>query len=255
MADRIQLAIDGPVATVTLNNPAKRNSFDLAMGEQLTAAARGLAKRGDIGVVVLRGAGNEAFSGGADFDALTAEADIAKSFAAVEHAFDAAVNAIAEIEVPIIAAIRGACFGGAVQLMLTADIRIASAEARFCVPAAAIGIVYPLEAVEKIVRLAGTGAASHVLIGAEPFDAAEAKARRLIEEIVPTGALDERVKALCGKIATYPRPTLIAYKKLIRGFAARAPHSELVAVQDRAHATGAHIERLRAIAARRREKR
>jgi enoyl-CoA hydratase/carnithine racemase len=93
-----------------------------------------------------------------------------------------------------------------------------------------------------------------VLVGAEPFDAAEAKARRLIEEVVPTAALEERVNELCDKIASYPRATLVAYKSLIRGFAARAPLGDLAAIHDAAHATGAHIERLAAIAKRRRER-
>ncbi len=251
MTGRIDLDCAPPLATIAVNNPEKRNCLDREIAGQLEAAAREVERRRDIAVVILRGAGDQAFSAGADFDALTAGGRIAESFAAVEAALARAFAALAAIEIPVIAAIKGACFGGGVQLALAADIRLAAHDSRYRIPAAELGIVYPLEAIEKIVRLAGTGAASHVLLGAEPFDANEAKARRLIDEIVPAAELDTRVAALARKIAGHPRATLIAYKKIIRGFAVGTRRLHLDEIHAAAHASGAMIEKLEAIAKRR----
>ncbi len=251
MSGRIDLELEPPLAFVTVNNPAKRNCFDGEMARQLEAASRDLGRRSDVAVVLLRGAGEQAFCAGADFDALTEGGRIAEAFAAVEGALGRAFAAVADLEVPLVAAIKGACFGGGVQLALAADIRLAAHDSRYRIPAAEIGIVYPLEAIEKIVRLAGTGSASHLLLGAEPFDVNEAKARRIVDEIVPAAELDARARAFARKIASFPRPTLIAYKKLIRGFAAGAPHAALEAAHAAAHASGAMIEKLEAIAKRR----
>src|SRR5687768_9681877 len=120
---RILLEFAPPVATLTVDNPEKRNCFDQAMTRELGAAAAALGARSDIGGVILRGAGEQAFCAGADFDALTEGGDIARSFARMEEALVSAFAALAALELPVIAAIRGACMGGGVHLALCADMR------------------------------------------------------------------------------------------------------------------------------------
>jgi enoyl-CoA hydratase len=248
MAGTIRFETKDAIATLTLDNPAKRNSFDPPMLAELEAAARQIAADPALAVVILQGSGDKAFCAGADFDALTEGGDIAAAFGRMEDASARAVAAMADIEVPIVAEIRGACFGGGVQMALLADVRIASDDARFCIPAVALGIVYPLEAIGKITHLCGPGAAKRLLIGGERVDAAEARAIGLIEEVVPAAELDARIAAFAAQIAGQSRAAARAYKAIVDELAAGAPLEQVAPLQDAAHAEGDLIARLEEVA-------
>ncbi|MEQ8695006.1 MAG: enoyl-CoA hydratase/isomerase family protein [Bauldia litoralis] len=248
MAGTVRFETQDAVATLTFDNPAKRNCFTPAMLGELEAAAREIAANPALAVVILQGSGDKAFCAGADFDALTEGGDITAAFGRMEAASSRAVAAMADIEIPIVASIRGACFGGGVQMSLLADIRIAADVARFCIPAVALGIVYPLEAVSKITQLCGPGAANRLLIGGERIDAAEAKAIGLIEEVVPAADLDNRVAAFAAHICSQSSAAARAYKAIIAGFAAGEKAETLAPIQDAAHAQGDIIARLEEVA-------
>jgi enoyl-CoA hydratase/carnithine racemase len=251
MAGTVKLELDGAVATITLDNPAKRNSLDLPMVAELAGAARAIADDDHIGAVILRGAGERAFCAGADFDALTAGGAIATSFAAMEAALEEAVADLDKVRVPVIAAIDGACFGGGVQVALTADMRIAAADSRFGIPAVTLGVVYPLDAVAAMIRAAGPSAVAQFLLGAEPIDAAGALAHRFVDRVVPKAELHETARTLARRIAEHPGEAVRAYKAIIRGLAAGHPMSELRKIQQQAHQGPDLVARLKAVAEKR----
>jgi enoyl-CoA hydratase/carnithine racemase len=249
MTGTIKFEIDGAVATIRLDNPAKRNSIDLPMAAALRDAARAVHGDERLGVVILRGAGEHALCAGADFDALTGDGTaIENAFAAMEGAFGEAIAALQAIEIPVIAMVNGACFGGGVQLALTADIRVASADARFGVPAASLGIIYPLEAIAEMIRAAGPGAVAQFLLGAEPVDAAGALSHRFVDRVVAKAELHKTVMALARRIAGHPRAAVRAYKAIIRGLASGRPMKELREIQHRAHQSPELVERLKSLA-------
>ena len=249
MAGTIKFEIDGAVATITLDNPEKRNSIDLPMATALASAARAVHGDAGLGAVILRGAGERAFCAGADFDALTGDGTaIENAFAAMEGAFGEAMAALQTIEIPIIAMVNGACFGGGVQLALAADIRIAGADARFGVPAASLGIVYSLDAIAEMIRAAGPGAVTQFLLGAEPLDAAGALSLRFVDRVVAKAELQRTVTTLARRIAGHPRAAVRAYKAIIRGLATGRPMSELREIQHSAHQSPELVERLRSVA-------
>ncbi len=250
MAGTVQMSVDGAVATVTLDNEAKRNSIDLPMCAALTGAARAIAGDGTLGAVIVRGTGERAFCAGGDFDAMT-EGDIATAMRAMDAALDEAMAALARIEIPIIAAVHGACFGAGVQMMLAADIRLAADDARFGIPAASLGIVYPLPAIAELLRTAGPGLTAHFLLGGAPIDAAVALARGWVSQVVPKAQLEDEALALARRIAEGPRAAARAYKSIIRGLAEGRAPSDLRAIQQRAHESPEMAERLAAVAARR----
>ncbi|HEY7609270.1 MAG TPA: enoyl-CoA hydratase/isomerase family protein [Alphaproteobacteria bacterium] len=250
MAGSVDLQLDGAVATLTLDNAAKRNSIDLAMCAALTGAARAIAADETLGAVILRGAGTRAFCAGGDFDAMTA-GDIAAAMRGMDAALEEAMAAMARIAVPIVAAVNGACFGAGVQIMLAADIRIASDDARFGIPAASLGIVYPLPAIAEMIRSAGPGAAAHFLLGGAPIDAAAALERGLVAQVVPKAELEAEAASLAQRIAAGPRAAARAYKAIIRGLAEGRAESDLRELQKRAHESPEMIERLAAVAAKR----
>ncbi len=250
MAGTVQLSVEGPVATVMLDNEAKRNSIDLPMCAALAGAARAIAGDDALGAVILRGAGERAFCAGGDFDAMTA-GDVATAMRAMDAALDEAMAALARIEVPIIAAVHGACFGAGAQMMLAADICLAADDARFGIPAASLGIVYPLRAIAEMVRTAGPGLTGHFLLGGAPIDAATALARGWVSQILPKADLDNEAAALARHIAEGPRAAARAYKAIIRGVAEGRAPSDLRAIQQRAHESPEMAERLTALAAKR----
>lgn len=229
MAGTVQIQRNNRCLTLVLDNVAKRNSLDLPMLRDLTDAAAQAASDPGIAVVVLRGAGNKAFCAGADFDAMTAP-PLTDSVAQMDKALDAAIAALHALPMPLVAAIDGACFGGGVQIALAADIRIATSTSRFGIPAVQIGLAYPFEAIAKIARLAGSGAANLLLLSGESFDAECALRRRLVDEVIAPDELDPRLDKLTGLIATAPAASATAYKQMIR----------LIALSDETGARQAH---------------
>ena len=254
MTGSVHLDLDAAVASITIDNPDKRNSFDLAMMRQLRDLARLVADNRDIRVVLLAGAGERAFCAGGDFEALTAADNILDSVNAMEDMLDQAVTAMARIEVPIVAAIRGACLGGGVQLAMTADIRIAADDLKFGIPAVSLGLVYPLDAVAKIITLSGPGTAKHLLIGGIPYDAATAHAKRLVDEVVPAAGLATHAAAFAERIAAYPPDTVRTYKRVVDRFAAGAEIDAIEEMRSRANRAGELIDRLSQLRRARRRK-
>lgn len=254
MTGSIHLDLDAAVASITIDNPDKRNSFDLRMTRQLRDVAGIIADNHDIRVVLIKGAGERAFCAGADFDAMTEADNILDSVNAMEDMLDQAVAAMARIEVPIVAAIRGACLGGGVQLAMTADIRIAADDLKLGIPAVSLGLVYPLDAVAKIVTLAGPSTAKHLLIGGTPYDAVTAHAKRLVDEVVPAAELLGRGAAFVERIAAYPPDTVHTYKRIVDDFAAGTEIEAIEEMRSRANRAGELIARLAKVRRERRQK-
>ena len=247
MTGSVHIDLDSTVVTITIDNPDKRNSFDLSMTRQLRDIAGIIVANRDIRVVILKGEGERAFCSGGDFDAMTEADNILDSVYEMEDMLEQAVAALATIEVPIIAAMRGACLGGGVQLAMTADIRIAAADLKFGIPAVLLGLVYPLDAITKMVTLAGPSTAKHLLIGGEPYDAATAHAKGLVDEVVPAAELLVRAGAFAERIAMYPPDTVRAYKKIINDFTSGGEIEAIEEMRSRANRAGELIDRLVAV--------
>src|SRR4029079_5150837 len=131
--NHILLTTDGQIATITLNRPEKLNAIDSAMLAQLDAIAGEIERRDDLRVVLLTGAGERAFSVGADINAWSALAplDMWRRWVREGHRVFAR---LARLRQPLIAALNGYAFGGGLELALAADIRLAAAEAEFALP-------------------------------------------------------------------------------------------------------------------------
>ncbi len=250
-AGAVGLEIEGPIATITIDNPAKRNSVDVAMLDALVAALRGAGGDPAVHAVVLRGAGEQAFCAGADFDALTAGGDITARFSEMEASMERVDEAFADTAVPVIAALRGACLGGGVQLAIAADFRLASDDLKFGVPAVALGIVYPLSAIEEMVRVAGPAAVKALLIEGAPIGAEAALAKGFVDEVVAAADFEDRLAALVGRVVAHPPAAIRATKGIIGNAARGAPRSASVALRDAANRAGDLEQRLAEIARRR----
>jgi enoyl-CoA hydratase/carnithine racemase len=234
------------IATVTIRNPAKRNSIDLPMLDRLTAVGRDLRHDDAVACVVLQGEGGT-FCAGLDFDTLTADLTSPDYFSALDDRFTAAAGEIAAIPVPVIAKVRGGCMGGGVQLALAADLRFAADSAKLGIPAARFGIVYPLAGLQDLVRLGGAAAAKRLLWSATPITAAEARDIGWFDTVLADDALDGDVAALAAAIAGHPRETVTAYKHILDGLAAGADRDGLAERRATANRSPELIARLQAI--------
>ncbi len=177
----------GVVRVLTLSQPARKNALTPAMLAALIDALPRApsSSRQPIRAVVLQGAGLT-FSSGFDLGALD-ERERARGVDPITPAADA----LEACPVPVIAAVEGDCWGGAVELCLAAQLRVASSTATFCVPAVRLGLVYPVSGLRRFRRVLG-GNAERVLIGGVPFAAIDARRWGLIHDVVD----DARAHAL-----------------------------------------------------------
>ena len=158
--DGIRVERRGPVATIWLDRPTKRNAMSYAMWAGLEAACLELGDDAQVRVVVLRGAGGH-FCAGADISELLAErAPGTPTFHDVNMA---AEHALATLPKPTVAFVEGDCIGGGCALAIDCDLRIAVDGARFGITPAKLGVVYPAPSMERVGRLLGLAAAKHLL--------------------------------------------------------------------------------------------
>lgn len=129
----------------------------------------------------------------------------------------AAEERLAAFGRPTVAAIEGACVGGGCQLAVACDLRLAAADARFGVPPARLGLVYPAPTTRRLAALVGPSAAKHLLFTSELVDAQRALRIGLVDEVLPAGELAGRVAALTATVAERSRLTVTAAKEIVDG--------------------------------------
>jgi enoyl-CoA hydratase/carnithine racemase len=142
---------DGPVATLTINRPDRLNALTFGMFARLPTLLAEAAAAGGVRALVVRGAGQKAFSAGADISEFESTRSTREQTAAYDDAVLAAEEALATFPAPTIAAIGGYCYGGGCGLALACDIRFAAPGARFAITPAKLGLVYPLRSTKRLV--------------------------------------------------------------------------------------------------------
>jgi enoyl-CoA hydratase len=135
--DKLLAEVAGHIATVTFNNPAKLNALSRDMRAALPDLLKTLNGDADVRVIVVTGAGNRAFASGADISEFGDQRTSPEARAAYDRSQAALAGAWAEVDKPVIAMIRGYCLGGGLLTALQSDIRIASDDSQFGIPAAA----------------------------------------------------------------------------------------------------------------------
>ena len=184
----LQKVADG-VGVITFNNPDKRNAMSLDMWEGLGHALIELRDDPDVRVVILIGAGDKAFVSGADisqFEKTRHNAEASEEYSKKSAAQRAL---LADYPKPIIACIRGFCLGGGMQVAMAADIRIASDNSQFGIPAAKLGIAYGYDGLRHLVSLVGPSWARLIMYTGMRIDSAEALRIGLVDRVVPDAEL------------------------------------------------------------------
>lgn len=199
---------EGGVRHLTINRPERLNALDRATLTELEVAF-GQAQADDaVRVVVLAGAGEKAFVAGADIGELQALSPAGA--AAFSAAGQRLMRKIERLGKPVIARIQGFALGGGMELAMACHLRIASVAARFGQPEIKLGLVPGFGGTQRLVRLAGQGAALALCLDGNPVDAARAHALGIVTEVVPAEDLDARVTALAAQLAAGSAPALAA---------------------------------------------
>jgi len=224
---RLVVSTSGPVGVVTLSNPGKRNALTFDMWRGLPAAIAELDADAAIRVLVIEGAGSD-FTAGADISEFSSDpTHLAEFDRAVEAAYDAAPRCAK----PVIAKIRGVCFGGGLGLAAGCDLRFCASDSAFRMPAARLGVGYRLDGIRRFVELIGPANTADLFYSARRFDAADALTMGFVNASLAPDALDAHVAAYAARIAENAPLTVRAAKGAIRAAAGPAAPAELARVQ------------------------
>ncbi len=188
MSDEVLCAMDGGVATVTLNRPGQRNAMNSALLASLRQRFEELDAHRDIRVVVVRGAG-PTFCSGMD---------------------------LKEMEHPTIAMVHGDAIAGGCELALHCDLRVAADVARFGMPLARIGLVVPFVLGQKLLEIIGPAHTRHLLFTGQPIDAGRAHEIGMVHQVVPAAELEAATAQLAQGIARNAPLALAGIKATIQ---------------------------------------
>jgi enoyl-CoA hydratase/carnithine racemase len=199
---RIEVCTQGPVATVTIANPGKRNALTVAMWNALRTAFERLPDNPALRCVVVRGHGAEGFAAGADIGEFAqVRSTRAQVTAFHEDTVLGALTALHGCPVPVVALIQGACAGGGLEIAAVCDLRIAGRSARLGIPINTLGFSLALGETQALVRLAGAAVAAELLYEGRMLDAPEALAKGLLTRVVDDAQAEAEAMAAAQRIA------------------------------------------------------
>ncbi len=242
---RIRIEVEGAVGRLVVANPERRNAVSLAMWQAIPGAVAALVAHPDVRVIVVRGDGALAFVSGADISEFATVRRDAASARAYEASNAEAFSALRHATKPTIAMIRGFCLGGGMGLAVACDIRIASDDAVFGIPAARLGVGYPPDCIADVVAAVGPQRAKEMFFTARRMTAAEALEIGLLAAVHSVEALENEAIDLATVIAHNAPLTLRAAKAAIDAVvdgALPARRETLVALTDACFASADFAE-------------
>src|SRR5207248_8086996 len=202
----------GYLARLTIDNAAKLNSLNRALMVEIVEAVQALEAEPDLRLVIVTGAGERAFVGGADINELAAlDADSAREFITLVHR---CCDGFHRLPVPVIARVNGYALGAGLELAAACDLRIASERAMFGMPEVRVGIPSVIEAA-LLPQLIGYGRTRRLLLTGVTIDAEEALAWALIDAVAAPERLDEMVERFAGTILAGGPQAIRLQKRLI----------------------------------------
>ncbi len=214
MSDKVLYEVRDGVAWVTLNRPDVHNAIDTEMRDALWATLDAAEADSDVGVVVFRGAGDAAFSSGADISEFgTSPSYTEARRARIELDLWGRLLHFAK---PTIAAIHGFALGAGCELSLLCDFRIAAEDAQMGLPEAKLGYIPTAGGTQTLQRTVGIGRALDMLLAAEPISAAKALESGMVHRVVLLNRLDAEVEAVAGRLLNQPAEALLAARRALR---------------------------------------
>lgn len=216
MSDELVVQRDGSVLRVVFNRPAQRNAMTWAMYADLVAACELADNDQEIRVMVLRGAGDDAFVAGTDIGQFAEFAD-GDDGIAYERKVSTILDRLERVRVPTVAAISGFCVGGGMAIAAVCDLRIATPSARFGIPTArTVGNCLAMNTYSLVMHHLGPSRALDMLLRARMLGAEEAHAAGFVAELCGDGELDECTSQVVNTLLKHAPLTMWAAKEAIR---------------------------------------
>jgi enoyl-CoA hydratase/carnithine racemase len=213
----VQLEVDGPIATITNDNPDKHNAFDDDMDAQLFAILDELAGRRDVRAVIWRGEG-KSFSSGRDVGSIgTMQVDL--SHHELMRRGHRGIQRVWDIDAPVLVACKGWVMGGSFQRALLCDIRVAAEGTRFRLPEVTYGVIPDTGGVGVLYEMCGHGVVSDMVLTGRVLSAEEALAHGVVSRVVAPDDLDTTVREMAEQIASSPAVTVKMAREVIKHLA------------------------------------
>lgn len=248
MTGHVHTDIDGRICTMTLENEGKRNALDYTMVETIGDEFEAIQGLDEPLVVVLRGAGEKAFSAG--FDLTT---DRTTRTEEQKQLWPRMIDAIERHDYPTIAMINGHTYGGAMEVIAACDLRVGVREATFGITPARLGLVYGGGAIGRVMNIVGPAKARELLFTADSIDAEHAYEIGLLNYVVDREDLEPRTYGMAEEIASNAPYSLRHMKTIIRMLVEKGTLTEgeqawVQLIRDRSFATADHKEGVAAFA-------
>ncbi|MDD9890709.1 MAG: enoyl-CoA hydratase [Gammaproteobacteria bacterium] len=212
---KMQAEVTGGIGWITFNAPERRNAMSLDMWQGLAEILRQMENEESLRVVVLKGAGDKAFVSGADISEFEEKRSSQEDRDIYEAAFDEAHNRLANFPRPVVAMIQGFCVGGGLAIALNTDIRIATEDSVFGIPAAKLGLGYGFEAIKTLESIVGPSHAKDILFTARFLNTEEALRIGLVNFVVSRDELESTVSQYIERIAENAPLTIKAVKATV----------------------------------------
>ena len=210
--DALLVQKEGNILTLTLNRPEKRNALSPEMLVRLHQVLQAHASEDRVRVVILRGAGERAFSSGYDINAIPTDVeDLMQN----KNPFELAVESIVNFPYPVIAMLNGFAFGGACELALACDMRIAADHVQMGMVPARLGIVYLPEGLQRFVRTIGLSRTKEMFFTARSYKTDRLKEMGLVDYVLRRDELPAFTQTLAEEIAANAPLSLRGIKRIL----------------------------------------
>jgi enoyl-CoA hydratase len=214
MAGSAKLVITDKIATIIIRNEGRLNAIDLAMATDLARITGDILRRTDIHLVLLRGDGEKAFSAGMDLKYAQSTGNLRQAFDDIDHELDQAELNFKAMPMPVIALLRGACFGAGLILASFADLRLASDDLKLGVPAIANALYYPIPALQRLVDIIGIQRTKLLIYDGLPIPASTLANWGLIDQLYANEQFDEKALAFVERVAGRSSQVTAHYKRI-----------------------------------------
>ncbi len=207
---KIRYFSEGHIARIVLNRPERHNALGADEIRQLHDRLTAIEEDSDIRVLLLSGSGERTFCAGASLTEFRS-GDMSAAL------FTTLTDRLARLRVPSVCALNGSVYGGGAEIALCCDYRIGVSGSRLLVPAARIGLCYPLNGLQRYVDKLGLGAAKRILVASEELDADTLLAIGFLHRVVPSAALQAESEAFAIHLAGLAPLAVQAMKRILGG--------------------------------------
>jgi len=213
LTDKLIARKEGAIGWVIFNNPDRHNATSFEMWQSLPLVLDAYVNDPDVRVIIFRGAGEKAFSAGADISQFKEKRSSEEAVKLYNDTADASSRALRECAKPTIAMIHGYCIGGGAAIAVGCDIRIASDTAKFGVPAAKLGLGYRFDGIKRLSSVVGPAYTAEIFFTGRQFSAQEALQMGLVNRLLPAAELESYTLDYANTIATNAPLTIAAVKR------------------------------------------